>query len=443
MDSSRNLKPFLFKAVLFLIGLALLFGQEVYAQIISSFSATSTPLTSGNATSIPPISGKFAPSDRVYTDDAVKVRTTPVIASPPMGIQASGTPATIIGGPVFADEFTWWNVDYDDSAEDGWSIEDHLVGVETSKAEQSGYSPTGEVRLTNSLAHRSGVRIFGDNVVWAENRNGNLDIYLYNLTTGTETRLTAGTGDESQPSLYANRILYVDRRPNQNNDGHDVVRVYLRDPLTGNEQPLSANSEFQSEPLIYGDSVAYIETSDKSIRVIFLYNFLTNTKEFIASGKNFGNLGFAGDYLVWTDMSGGSGKVNVYNLKTKTAHTLAGHFGDQVNPAVSPEGKVVFGARSRTGGINDWRVYIHDLVSNTEDVIDQEIGSKPEDLSISGNLVSWSRNGEIYLYDINTGTESKLTNLSGEQKEPHLNDRTLVWIDGRNGTDDIYIWKAK
>jgi len=446
MGSRRNSRSLFVLSCFLSIGLAVLFGRDVYAQITSVFSATSTAvssLTAAVATSTAPASEKFFLNDRVYTDDQLKVRLTPIWESPTLITQASGTPATIIGGPVFGDEFIWWKVDYDDSESDGWSIEDHLVKVEIPVVKDGGYSPTGEVKLTNFLARRSHPRIFGDKVVWAENRNGNSDIYLYNLTTRTEQRLTNGESDASKPSIYANRVVYVDRRSDQSNPGRDAINIYLKDLSSGIARPLTSDSKFQSEPTIYGDLVAYIETGYKGSRTIFLYNLLNNTKETIVSGKDIGNLQFAGNYIVWTDMSGGFGKIYVYDLKTKTKSSLAGRFGDQVSPAVSEAGKVVFGAKRRTGSENDWRVYVHDVVNGAEDVIGQETGRQPSDLSISGNLISWSRGGEIYLYDLGAAKETKLTNLLNEQKESYISNTALVWIDGRNANDDIYFWNIK
>jgi beta propeller repeat protein len=43
--------------------------------------------------------------------------------------------------------------------------------------------------------------ISGNIIVWQDNRNGNWDIYMYNLATRKETRITATPSDEREPSV--------------------------------------------------------------------------------------------------------------------------------------------------------------------------------------------------------------------------------------------------
>jgi chitodextrinase len=74
---------------------------------------------------------KFAIGDRVevQTGDTSKlnIRSTPSLSSTLVGQHTNGTLGTVIGGPIIADGYIWWEIDYDNTTVDGWSVEDFLV----------------------------------------------------------------------------------------------------------------------------------------------------------------------------------------------------------------------------------------------------------------------------------------------------------------------------
>lgn len=78
---------------------------------------------SGGATTTP--STKFSVGNRVYTTDNLNVRSLPSLSSTSLGVAPAGTQGTVIGGPVSAVGFNWWQIDYDSGA-DGWSVENYL-----------------------------------------------------------------------------------------------------------------------------------------------------------------------------------------------------------------------------------------------------------------------------------------------------------------------------
>jgi len=69
---------------------------------------------------------KFMIGDRVQTTASLKVRSAPSLSANVLGTQGKGKNGTVVGGPVVADGYTWWNVNYDMGA-DGWSVEDYLT----------------------------------------------------------------------------------------------------------------------------------------------------------------------------------------------------------------------------------------------------------------------------------------------------------------------------
>jgi beta propeller repeat protein len=88
----------------------------------------------------------------------------------------------------------------------------------------------------------SGSDISGDWIVYADGRNGNSDIFAYQVSSGTEIQVTTNDKDQISPLISGNLIVWVDRR---NWDGETPVAlrgndVYGYDLSTGEEFPISA-----------------------------------------------------------------------------------------------------------------------------------------------------------------------------------------------------------
>ena len=49
-------------------------------------------------------------------------------------------------------------------------------------------------------------------VVWQDNRNGNWDIYGYNLTTRREFQITDNPHDQTNPAISGNTVVWEDSR---------------------------------------------------------------------------------------------------------------------------------------------------------------------------------------------------------------------------------------
>jgi hypothetical protein len=74
----------------------------------------------------PGINAKFKIGDRVITTQNLNVRNQPSLSKGRIqGTQATGSLGAILDGPVIADGYTWWRVDYDNKP-DGWSADNWL-----------------------------------------------------------------------------------------------------------------------------------------------------------------------------------------------------------------------------------------------------------------------------------------------------------------------------
>jgi len=74
------------------------------------------------------VSTTFEMEQRVKTLTTLNVRSAPGTSATNLGTQSFSSKGTVVGGPVYANSYWWWQVDYD-SGPDGWSAEDWLVDI--------------------------------------------------------------------------------------------------------------------------------------------------------------------------------------------------------------------------------------------------------------------------------------------------------------------------
>jgi len=64
-----------------------------------------------------------------------------------------------------------------------------------------------ETQITNNETDQIDPAIYGDSVVWQDERNGNWDIHMHNLSTSIETRITTNESNQTKPAIYGDRIV--------------------------------------------------------------------------------------------------------------------------------------------------------------------------------------------------------------------------------------------
>ncbi len=89
-------------------------------------------------------------------------------------------------------------------------------------------------------------------VVWQDMRNGNWDIYMYDLSTNTEKPVCTNPAGQVSPVIYGDKIVWQDMR-NGNWD------IYMYDLSTNTEIPICINSADQRQLAVYGDKIAWAD----------------------------------------------------------------------------------------------------------------------------------------------------------------------------------------
>jgi beta propeller repeat protein len=152
------------------------------------------------------------------------------------------------------------------------------------------------VQLTNrddatlpvsELKHNQNPWIDGDRTVWTEHGGGFYSsvsggrVVLLNLTSGERQYVPAGMpGNQSYPRISGDYLIWRDYR----NEGRDYPDLYLFDLRTGNETRLTAPKTLRGIPYIQGDSVFWEEKNLYGIDTIIRYTISTKTRTDLGPG---------------------------------------------------------------------------------------------------------------------------------------------------------------
>ena len=161
--------------------------------------------------------------------------------------------------------------------------------------------------LVGQAGLRSDAAIYGDRVVWQDGRNGNWDIYMYDLSTGKETRVTDDPGDQKEPQIYGGKIVWHDDR-NGNWD------IYMYDVETGEETQITDNSAPQLEPDVYGNIIVW-QGKGSTGSGIYMYNLSTGeTIQITDAPGTQRNPEIHGRRIVWEGSCGGYLNIYAYEI---------------------------------------------------------------------------------------------------------------------------------
>jgi TolB protein len=267
-----------------------------------------------------------------------------------------------------------------------------------------------ETQITTNNSNQMYPDIYGERIVWQDDRNGyydpyvydpNWDIYMYDLSASTETQITTNESNQSEPAIYEDRIVWTDDR----NGNYDI---YMYNISTSTETQITTNESNQSEPAIYEDRIVWTddrnENSDAYTVDVYMYNLSTSTETRIADDEGFLEYGpdIFGDKIVY--MSEGAGDlVWVYDLSTAERTFIA---YDAWSPAIYGD-RIVWAF-----GMVFPDIYMYDLSSSSEIQITSDEAVNQMVPAIYGDRIVWedwrNENGDIYMFTL---TSAELTPL--------------------------------
>ncbi|MFH1111938.1 MAG: S8 family serine peptidase [Patescibacteria group bacterium] len=264
----------------------------------------------------------------------------------------------------------------------------------------------------------------------------------------------------------------------------DIKTIYLDDSIQ-----ITSNTRRQRFPKISSlGKIVFAEYTTESAGYFYLYDLISKRMQVISNSVIIYPPDISDKIVAWD----ADDAIKIYNLATQLVeHSLSPDFpwlsvsGNNVIYNLhlydnlidkSKQIKSVFGwaymndisekfiAFQYRDAFEEHHLGIYDLTSDTERQI--AIESKPYNgswgylgVSISGQRVVWSDlrndsngacysppwsdpdcNADIYMYDIATDTEQRITTNTKAQTDPVISGNRIVWQDNRNGNWDIYVY---
>jgi beta propeller repeat protein len=203
-------------------------------------------------------------------------------------------------------------------------------------------------------------QIDGDRIVWTDLRNDPAlqdtdvvcDIYLYNLTLGQETRLTSSTNHSSKgpPDLWGDLVVW-----NDNRDGYFSIYGYRFS--NGTEAKMTNDTSGQYHPRVSSRALVWFDdrnAPDMDHMDLFYLDLRTGREVRATTTGMVGSYDLWGDRLVWSDTSraeapGNSGDIFVHNISHNTTKLFYSSDWSQYDPAVWGE-RIVWVDDLRSGG---------------------------------------------------------------------------------------------
>jgi beta propeller repeat protein len=146
------------------------------------------------------------------------------------------------------------------------------------------------------------------------------DIFAYDLKTGKETRITANTTVEgyNHASLSGNYVAWTDMRhadmsvaSHASNDSVYNNEIYLYDLNTGEERRITTSPQNDKCPDIDGSRIVWLRQTSNQGGDVFIYDLETGEETQIShSGYVSSGHSISGNRIVWADARSSKGNTN-------------------------------------------------------------------------------------------------------------------------------------
>jgi beta propeller repeat protein len=297
--------------------------------------------------------------------------------------------------------------------------------------------------------------IYGDIVVWSDYRNGNGDIYGYNLFNGTEFRITTNPDGQGGAAIYEDKVVYVDNR--DFNTGGQRDNIYMTNLTTGTETTICTAWGDQWGPKIFGNYIVWYDyrndpdgmmsggpTSDENADIYMFDLGPDGTKGTPDDGGEIVVCSdpetqevpdIHGNTIVWADYRDYvTSSWNIYKstINPLIESPLVTQANNQNRPAIWYD-KVVW---EDFRNLFNYLIYEMNISTSVESII-SDSNQYQQYSSIYGNKVVWSDfrgDGDmnIWFHNLETGDDWLISNKTLSQMRPNIYGNRIVWWDSNS-----------
>jgi beta propeller repeat protein len=279
--------------------------------------------------------------------------------------------------------------------------------------------------------------ISNERILWEDYRNGNGDIYLYNISTGVEQQITNNSANQVNPSISGDLVVWQD-------DRNGNVDIYLYNLTSERESQITNDTSGQYAPVIDGEQIAWKDTRN-GYSEIYLFNISSGIETPVTSESwNNDNPALQGGHLVWTDLRNESDNVDIYMLDIDSGvyTKITNNPGIYSSPSVY--GDYVVWADDN---VSNAGIHLYQISTGNETFIANNVtGSTPGYPKINANKIVWQENdmntgyNNIYFYDIESKKVYEVTNDTNYNLNPAIFGDRIVWSASPEFSSNIYMF---
>lgn len=295
-----------------------------------------------------------------------------------------------------------------------------------------------DFQITRSQSSFTNPGLWDNYVVYETNGVDSTSIYIYNLLNDRESKIAEGDV-HCYGCIGEGKVAFIDSKDSSMHI-YDIATGSTKNLLLELNKPRTAPVISDGRVLYCQDDGVYNSFYEKWMPKFSIYSstFGGDMTSLIAPDISEAvDIQAYGDYVVWTTI--GSQYSEIYMLNVKDGKTTR----------ISPENSRNDHPRINSGYI----VYHHSdaKTGNCVNLYNIETGSttrvthagKQYNADIYGGKIVYDshlgENWDIYMYDINTGKDVKLTSEPHDQLKPMIFRNRVAYLDNRNGVWDVFI----
>jgi beta propeller repeat protein len=267
----------------------------------------------------------------------------------------------------------------------------------------------GFVHAEDSFSPEGPIRSDGEQMVWISMIEGQSQI-IYVDSNGVKQSITDHESQKKNPDISGQYIVWQDNR-NDTDTAVPQFDIYLYDILTKKEMRLSNSNDSHEEPRIDGQYVVWLEKKDGQSNVM-LYDTETGTLDHITTGVRAFGAKTDGNQVVWMQYNSPFFDIYSSDLETQTNKQITYGGGHHKDPHIY-DNKIVW-HDYREGHRN---IYLHDVDSGTAVNLTPSEGNKTIKGFYEGQLLYENENTQqVLLQDTVSGTEEEIKISSTSQQ---------------------------
>ncbi len=264
--------------------------------------------------------------------------------------------------------------------------------------------------------------IYRDKIVYRSNKVGNEDIYLYNLTSNIEIKISQNIDYNTMPKIWGENVVWLSRSMGMQ------YNILLYNITTGNVSTIGWGCY---APDISGNYVIW----GGIYGGVYLYNISSGNTDTITGGY-YGTPHVYGDYVAFNNYV--TDGLILYQISTGTSRIINEPGSDPFLIDVG-ERHVVY------QDLITYDLYAFEISQNVTTRITTTPGIIENTPNIFSNIVAWTdyRNGnaDIYAYNLDSNQMFPICTAPSDQSYPSVYLDKIVWQDTRDGVSRIYMAK--